>query len=160
MRPRPNFFASNIARSTRRVVALYAKRWLIEEYHKALKTGVGAERTELTTAARIQSLLGILAVVAVRLLQLKYAAKARPEEPVDPSVFGSEALTILTARYGVPESGWTNRAVTVAVARLGGYLARRSDGPPGWLTIWRGWQELVLMLQGFLLAERETEKCG
>jgi len=144
----------------RRVVALYAKRWLIEEYHKALKTGVGAERTELATAARIQSLLGILAVVAVRLLQLKYAATARPDEPVDPSVFGSEALTILAARYGVPEGGWTNRAVTVAVARLGGYLARRNDGPPGWLTIWRGWQELVLMLQGFLLAEGETEKCG
>jgi hypothetical protein len=144
----------------RRVVALYAKRWLIEEYHKALKTGAGAERTELLTAARIESLLGILAVVAVRLLQLKYAATARPDEPVDTTVFGPEALSILAARYGVPEEGWTNRSVTVAMARLGGYPARRSDGPRGWLTIWRGWQRLLLMLQGFLLAEGETEKCG
>ena len=91
---------------------------------------------------------------------MKYAAMTRPNEPVDTTVFGPEALTILAAKYGVPEEGWTNRSVTVAVARLGGYPARRSDGPPGWLTIWRGWQELVLMLQGFLLAEGETEKCG
>jgi hypothetical protein len=25
------------------------------------------------------------------------------------------------------------------VARLGGYLARRRDGPPGWKTLWLGW---------------------
>jgi hypothetical protein len=144
----------------RRVVALYATRWLIEDYHKALKTGVGAERTELATGDRIERLLGVLAIVAVRLLQMKFAATARPDEPVDPAVFGPEALAVLGARDGVPEGGWTNRAVTVAVARLGGYLARRSDGPPGWLTIWRGWQQLALMLHGYLLAQGETEKCG
>ena len=51
-----------------RVVKAYARRWLIEEYHKALKTGARIEESQLRTAQRIQTLLGILAVVAVRLL--------------------------------------------------------------------------------------------
>ncbi|MGC9260524.1 MAG: IS4 family transposase [Phycisphaerae bacterium] len=38
------------------------------------------------------------------------------------------------------------------MAKLGGYIGRRSDGPPGWLTIWRGWQRLLLLVEGFRLA--------
>src|SRR6187402_2189844 len=49
----------------RRVIQLYACRWLIEEYHKALKTGVGIENSQLEEAERIEALLGILSLVAV-----------------------------------------------------------------------------------------------
>jgi hypothetical protein len=28
------------------------------------------------------------------------------------------------------------------VAKLGGFLGRKSDGQPGWITIWRGWEKL------------------
>jgi len=31
---------------------------------------------------------------------------------------------------------------------MGGFLARKNDGSPGWITIWRGWQRLNLMAQG------------
>ena len=41
------------------------------------------------------------------------------------------------------------RPVTMAT-RLGGHLARKNDGPPGWLTLWRGWRDLQLMVQGVL----------
>jgi hypothetical protein len=36
----------------------------------------------------------------------------------------------------------------VAVARLGGFIGRKSDGMPGWQTIWRGWQRLMWMSEG------------
>ena len=36
----------------------------------------------------------------------------------------------------------------MALARLGGHLNRKGDGPPGWLTLWRGWEALRLMIQG------------
>ena len=28
------------------------------------------------------------------------------------------------------------------VARLGGFIGRKSDGDPGWQTLWRGWEKL------------------
>jgi hypothetical protein len=63
-----------------RVIKTYTRRELIEEYHKALKTGVGVEASELSTCQRLLALLGILAVVAVRLLDLKFQAVTAPDE--------------------------------------------------------------------------------
>ncbi len=141
-----------------RVVKAYTRRWLIEEYHKALKTGTGIEDSQLTTAQRITALLGVLAVVAVRLLNMKLLAATRPDDPVPEDAIGAEALAILEAEYGRPAGGWTNSSVLVAIARLGGFLARKSDGNPGWLTIWRGLRQLLWSVHGYDLAT--GEKCG
>jgi len=135
-----------------RVVNAYTRRWLIEEYHKALKTGAGVEESQLTSARSIGALIGILAVVAVRLLNMKLLAAARPNDALETDKLGPEALTILEKKVGTPKEGWTNQSAIVAVARLGGFLARKSDGNPGWISIWRGWHRLMLMVQGFLLA--------
>jgi len=141
-----------------RVVKSYSCRWLIEEYHKALKTGTGIEKSQLTSARRIQSLLAILAVVAVRLLDMKLLARVHPERPLEPETLSPEALAILEAKYGLPAEGWTYRNTLIAIARLGGFLARKSDGSPGWITIWRGWNKLRLMAHGVdMLSE---ERCG
>jgi hypothetical protein len=141
-----------------RVVKAYTRRWLIEEYHKALKTGTGIEESQLETAQRIEALLAILAVTAVRLLNRKLLATTRPDEAVEANELGAEALAILQATYGRPPDGWTNRNVLRAIAKLGGFIGRTSDGEPGWITIWRGWQRLMPMVQGFNLARRE--RCG
>jgi len=141
-----------------RVVKAYARRWLIEEYHKALKTGTGIEDSQLERAQRIEALLGILAVVAVRLLNRKLLATTRPEEPVDRQEVGEATLAILEASFGLRPGGWTNRQVLRCIARLGGFIGRKGDGEPGWITIWRGWQRLEPMLQGFALAR--GERCG
>lgn len=137
---------------SRRIVGMYSRRWLTEEYHKALKTGVGIEETQLTTVESITALLGILAVVAVRLLGMKLLSTGHADEKVIPEIIGIEILAILSAFYGKPEHGWTYRNVLRSIARLGGFLARKSDGQPGWITIWRGWQKLMLLLQGFNMA--------
>ena len=141
-----------------RVVKAYTRRWLIEEYHKALKTGTGIERSQLSTAQRITSLLGILAVVAARLLHMKLLATTLPDEPVSPGELEPQALRVLEAKFGPPQEGWTNRSTIRAVARLGGFIGRKSDGEPGWLVIWRGWRSLMLIGQGFDLAK--GQKCG
>ena len=139
----------------KRVVKSYSKRWLIEEFHKALKTGVGAEKTQLSTSRRILALFGVLAVVAARIVQMKLLAASCPDEQVDPGTLTPEAFAVLEANQPVPKGGWTNRTLLIAVARLGGFLGRRSDGDPGWITLWRGWQRLMDLVQGYELAMQE-----
>jgi hypothetical protein len=131
-----------------RIVGRYAARWWIEEYHKALKSGVGAEESQLQQAHRIETLVAVLALVAVRLLNAKWLARTHADQPVDPQVFGPQALDLLAAKFGRPPDGWTHQTALVAVARLGGFLARKQDGWPGWQTIWRGWQRLLWMCEG------------
>ena len=142
-----------------RVVKTYTKRWLIEEYHKALKTGARIEESQLSTAGEITALLGVLALVAVRLLNLKLLAASRPEEAVDAAMLEPEAWAILKAKFGQPVAGWSHRTLLVTIARMGGFLARKGDGSPGWMTIWRGWQRLALMAQGAALLLR-GHNCG
>jgi hypothetical protein len=145
-------------REAMRVIKAYSRRWLIEEYHKALKSGTRIEDSQLTTAQRIQALLGILAVVAVRLLNMKLLATTRPDDPVTEDAIGAEGLAILSGVYGSPAGGWTHQTVLVGIARLGGFLARKSDGNPGWLTIWRGMRQLMWAVHGYDLAT--GERCG
>ena len=132
----------------RRVVGRYTARWWVEEYHKGLKSGAGVEDSQLERGGRLEPLIAVLAVVAVRLLNTKMLARSRPEGSEAKESFGPEALAILEKRFGCPKGGWSNRNVLVATARLGGFLARKHDGMPGWQTIWRGWQRLMWMCEG------------
>ena len=141
-----------------RAIQAYTRRWLIEEYHKALKTGAGVEESQLTGANSLRALVGILSVVAVRLLDMKLLAASQPDTPVPPETLHPAVLTILEKKFGAPGTGWTYLSVLVAIARLGGFLARKGDGPPGWISIWRGWHTLTAMVQGFLLAQGD-QRC-
>ena len=125
------------------VITYYEARWLIEEYHKALKTGCRAESRQLKTAGRLEAFVGLTSVVAVRLLQLKSLARTNPEVPAQRVVPRVWLQMLKLARKGL------NRVhdLTVGqfyreVAKLGGFLGRKSDGNPGWITIWRGWEKL------------------
>jgi hypothetical protein len=143
-----------------RVIGIYTRRWCIEEYHKALKSGAGAEDTQMERAYRIESLVGVLAIVAVRLFNTKWLARTRPDEPVDPKVFGAELLALLAAQFGKPKGGWTHLTALVSIARVGGFIARRSDGMPGWQNIWRGWNRLRWMAHGLETLKNEQERSG
>ncbi len=143
-----------------RVVGRYTARWWIEEYHKALKSGAGVEASQLARADRLESLIAILAVVAVRLLSAKLLARSRPETFEAAASFGPEMLALLEQKIGPPKGGWTNRNVLIATARLGGFLARKHDGMPGWQTIWRGWQRLMWMCEGLATLHSKSKTCG
>jgi hypothetical protein len=119
----------------------YSLRWLIEEYHQALKTGCAIEQRQLTSAHGLQNLLAFLAIVAVRLLQLRTLARSQPThlatEQVDPAM-----LQLVAAKFKLNPSTITLKTFWHSVARLGGFLARKSDGDPGWQTLWKGWLRL------------------
>jgi hypothetical protein len=143
-----------------RVIGRYCARWWVEEYHKALKTGVGVEDSQLEKQYRIESLVAVLAIVAVRLVNLKFLARAQPDEPVDVQNFGAKAIELLEKQFGPPPQGqWTHRQLARTIARMGGFIGRRGDGEPGWQTIWRGWQRLMWMAEGAELI-RSQFSCG
>src|SRR5690606_14959552 len=125
------------------IIGHYELRWLVEEYHKALKTGCCTESRQLKTAGRLEALVGLTSVVAVRLLQLKSLARTSPHVPAQSVVPRIWLKMLKLARKNL------NRVhdLTVGqfyreVAKLGGFLGRKSDGQPGWITIWRGWEKL------------------
>jgi Transposase DNA-binding/Transposase DDE domain len=140
----------------RRIVGRYAARWHVEEYHKALKSGAGVEQSQLEKAYRLETLIAVLALVALRLLHTKLLVRSCPDQALEQDQVGEAALALLEERFGRPKQGWTLGTFWVAVARLGGFIGRKSDGTPGWQTIWRGWQRLLWMSEGLeALNQRE-----
>ena len=82
---------------------------------------------------------------------MRLLATTRPDDPVPAEHLESEVFEILEAKFGAPKGSWTNLRFLIAVARLGGFLARKSDGCPGWITLWRGWMKLLNMVEGVRL---------
>jgi hypothetical protein len=131
------------------VVGWYSARWLIEEYHKCLKSGCALERRQLETAERRQAVLGFLAVIAVRLLQLRTLSRETPGA-VAHQVVAPTFVEVLAAYLNVSAQAreMTLREFWHGVTRLGGFIGRRSDSDPGWQTLWRGWRRLLDLCWG------------
>jgi hypothetical protein len=144
----------------RRIVGRYAARWHIEEYHKALKSGAGIEDSQLKQAYRLESLIALLSLVAIRLLNTKLLARACPNQTLAADQVSQEALKILENKVGKPRGGWTQGTFWIAVARLGGFIGRKGDGSPGWQNIWRGWQRLIWMTEGLDNFNHLQIRCG
>lgn len=133
----------------------YSNRWKIETYHKVLKSGCQAERSPLRTAERLTNLLAVLCVVAWRVFWLTMTNRATPEAPAEVALtkVEIEILDGLTRDVKQPEQR-TVADYLVAVAKLGGYLARTKDPPPGNMVIWRGLTRLTDIHLGFELRDR------
>jgi hypothetical protein len=139
-----------------RIIEYYERRSLVEEYHKCLKTGCRVESRQYRTGARLAPVIGLLSVLAVRLLQLKMTARIDPEQPaagVVPGTWLKALPLVLKSKNPIR----TVREFFRALASLGGFLGRKRDGEPGWQTVWRGLQSLLLCLRG---AEAMRIKCG
>jgi hypothetical protein len=134
------------------IAQMYATRWLEEEFHKALKTGLGVERLQLTTAHEWFAATAVMSIVAVRLLELRERLRQTPTAPAAAAGLTEFELTVLRARSG--KAVLTVGEVALALGRLGGHLNRTGDGWPGWLTLWRGWQVLQTLIDGVLLARK------
>ncbi len=129
----------------------YRCRWIVEEYHQCLKTGCRLEERSLRTIERLIRLLGLLSPIAVRLLPLRDLARQAPESPAVQQVEPA-AVTRIAASLSLPPEQVTVARFWQEVARLGGHLGRRRDGPPGWKTLWKGWLHVQIMLEGVHLA--------
>ncbi len=107
----------------------------------------------MATAGRLEPLVGVLGVVAVRLLQLRALARSQPDRAaleVVPRLYVQVLQRLRKAKAGV---SWTVRQFFQALAKQGGFLGRKGDGEPGWQTIWRGWEKLHWAVRGARIAK-------
>lgn len=125
------------------LLGYYEQRWLIEEFHKALKSGSKTESSQLKSGGRLEALVGVNSVVAVRLLQLKSLARTKPDLKADRVVPKIWLNMLKLARKKLKRvHDLTVGQFYREVAKLGGFLGRKGDGEPGWITLWRGWEKL------------------
>lgn len=140
-----------------KIIEWYERRPLIEEFHKCLKTGCSVEDRQYRKADNLAPVIGLLSVLAVRLLQLKVLARDEPDRPATEVVPKRwlQALPLVSKKKRAPIR--TVRDFIRRLAGLGGFLGRKRDGEPGWQTIWRGLHTLLLCLRG---ADALRQKCG
>jgi hypothetical protein len=124
----------------------YGTRFLIEEYHKGLKTGMKIEELQLEKADRLFAAIAVMSVVALRLLDMRELGRCIPDAPA--ACTGLDELELELLSLAVERELATVAEVLLAVGRLGGHMNRRRDGMPGWITLWRGMKTLRLLVRG------------
>lgn len=79
------------------IAEYYSARWIIEEFHKALKSGMKAEELQLEKGERLMSAIAIMSVVALRLVGIREAVRITPKAPAD-NLFDKVELKILAMK--------------------------------------------------------------
>ena len=138
----------------------YALRWKIEVFHKILKSGCKAEESKLRSSERLANLVAIFCIIGWRIFWLTMLRRAEPDLP--PAVALDTVELRLLDELVKTKPAATSRTATVSdymikIARLGGYLNRASDPPPGNKVMWRGMCKLNDIHLGFLLG---SKTCG
>lgn len=147
----------------------YSCRWLIEQYHDVEKNGCSLEQRRFESAKSMEACLAVLAVVAVRVLSLRCALDHQPEAPAEQVATPLEIEVVrraikeptktATGQPRKPSTVYTVRDFVRSVAKLGGFLGRKSDGEPGVRALWRGYERLQDILVGYA-AHLNLQNCG
>jgi hypothetical protein len=143
-------------------VLWYCLRWRIEMYHKVLKSGFRVEACRLGHAERLTRCLTVMSIVAWRLFMITLIARTDPVTPCTRLLAGHEWRVLfrkVNKNGKVPKKPPPIGDVVIWIARLGGFLARKGDGPPGTITLWRGWKRLADLTEGWNLAA-QFHTCG
>jgi hypothetical protein len=133
----------------------YALRWKIEVFHKILKSGCKAEDVKLRTAERLTRLLCVFCIVAWRVFWMTMVRRSAPDAepgialtPVEMQILDRMVPNQAADRATRP----TLSTYLTKLARLGGYLARGKDPPPGNTVMWRGMTRLADIKLGVEIA--------
>ena len=131
----------------------YEKRWVIEEFHRVLKSGCGAEKRQLESVERLEKILMLDMIVAWKILEMRRMTREEPAASAESRLDAIEVTVIKKILKRQSEEPLTISEAVRAIAKLGGFLGRKADGEPGVTTIWRGFQRLEQLIEGYTLHE-------
>lgn len=134
----------------------YEYRWMIEEYNRVAKSGCTIEANALRTANRLEAIVGLTTIIAVRLFQVKLIGRNQPGAKAATHVPSTWLQSLKLMRPKIKLTEMTVYEFFRQLAMLGGFLGRKHDGEPGWQTIWRGYQKLHQTMIGIQLAQRNS----
>jgi len=132
----------------------YAMRWKIETFHKILKSGCKVEESKLRTAERLVNLVAVLCVLSWRIFWMTMINRTSPNLAPDVA-FTELELWLLDELVKDKANAHPQRNLTTyltKLARLGGYLARAHDPPPGNTVMWRGLSRLTDIQLGAIIS--------
>lgn len=143
-----------------RIIEYYQSRWLIEEFHKGLKSGCKIEERQLQTCQQLKKLLGMFSILCYNILLIRYEAR---KETTGCVVLNSIQVEYLRNKFRKEIHGrLTAKKVLYLVGRIGGFIGRKSDGEPGWLVLMRGISSLIgieeAYRQGYMRAMKDVGK--
>ena len=152
----------NDEENLKQILSDYQHRWLIENYFMTLKSGLGIEKLQYRKIDRYFNAMTMLMIVAWRVQLLTHAARVEPdlscETYFEPSQWKSVYL-IANIGSGLPDTAPTNGTFLTMVAQLGGYINKKSQGPPGTKTVWRGIKRMNTLAEAFnVFGDQST--CG
>ena len=121
---------------------------------KILKSGCRAEQARLRTAERLVRLLAVFCILSWRVFWLTMLNRAKPD--LEPDLVLTVLETNILDRLipdptADPSPAKTLSLYLIKIARLGGYLARTKDPPPGNIVMWRGLSRLYDIALGATL---------
>jgi hypothetical protein len=138
-----------------RIVDFYRARWVVEEFFKALKTGCAFEKRQLESMHTLENALALFIPMAWGLLRLRVLAREHPELSAA-AVLTPTQITILRRKKLLSTSKPSAHEALLAVAALGGHIV--ANGSPGWIVLGRGYEDLLMLEAGFLLASGRSDQ--
>jgi hypothetical protein len=127
----------------------YALRWKIEVFHKILKSGCKAEESKLRTAQRLTNLVSIFCILSWRVFWMTMLNRSAPDALPTLALTATEIAVLDRLVSDKPQARRKPLAhYLTKIARLGGYLARANDSPPGNTVMWRGMSRLTDIVLG------------
>ncbi len=135
----------------------YALRWKIEVFHKILKSGCKAEESKLRTAQRLANLIAVFCIVSWRVFWMTMLKRSAPTAPPDLALTAAEIGLLDHLVKDKDRQSLQRKTLShylTKIARLGGYLARANDPPPGNTVMWRGLSRLTDIELGAIIGTK------
>jgi len=144
----------------KKILKWYTRRWGIEVYHRTLKSGCRIEDRRLARAEDTKTCLAIDMVVAWRIFFLTMQGRKTPDIPCDRFLQEDQWKVLYTyINKTLPKEPPTLYQAIRMIAKLGGFLGRKSDKEPGTTTLWRGLQRLDNMVD-FYRINKSLQRAG
>ena len=131
-------------------VKRYSYRWRIERLHFILKSGCHLEDLQLRSVKALRKAIVVYSLCAFKLMQMLYLSRTEPE--LSCTCFFSDMEWKVLSRLSNkspfirPHPPSLEKCVLM-LAKLGGYIGRNNDGPPGVKNLWRGLQKLNTIIK-------------
>lgn len=138
-------------------LAWYARRWTIETWHRVLKSGCQIEARQFGDVDRFMRATALFAVIAWRILYATLLGRLDADISCEVLLQRFEWQALYCRTHGttkLPKKPPKLGEAILWIAKLGGYLDRTSDRPPGTTVMWRGFLSLHESAQMFLIFQK------